>query len=381
MRAETMFNTVPPFSLPWPLRLLFVSLGLSAVYVLMAYINAPTATFVDGFHRCDSYWYERIADEGYPRSAPGADLGHATRDGVHQTPWGFFPLYPWLIKGTSFCLGIGTRWSMFLWAWLFTALIPLVAYACFRSLAPEPTAQWGVLALLCYPFGIYSHVHMTEGLNTVSLLLGWLSVRRGWKVVLAISTSALVLVRPNGAIMMLPILVELVAWNKDPLIVQLQRPFKMLRAVWPLIFPTVCFVAYSGYQWHMTGTPFAFMEAEKGWGRHLSWPFLSFFKGGDVATQFESWFTLILIAVLAFIHRVLPLSQRLFMWIAVIFPLCSGTVSDMMRYSSVMFPIFLLLGQHLQAHRHRAQIIIGMVGLQLIWFGLWLQQIGGWLAC
>ncbi len=369
------------WSARWQFGLVLVSLIISATYAMLAYLFAPEVSVIDGFHRCDSFWYESIAVNGYPWSAPGSDLGHARGADVHQTPWGFFPLYPWTIASLAHLTGLEIRHAMFALAWLLSALLPLVMYRCFLAYSDEQRAGWASLAMLCFPFGIYAHLHMTEALYAMALMGAFLAAAERKPLLLAFAASALVLVRPNGAIMLLPILLVIIDRAGIPLRKLFTERERALRVIWPLAFPVLAVAGYCWYQWQMTGTPFAFMEAERGWGRHFTWPFMGFFRSGEIATQFESWYAIGLIIVVAVVGRKLPASLHVLIWLGIVFPLCSGTVSDMMRYSSVMFPLFLVIGTSFMKSRWRSQLLILSVALQFGWFWVWLAMIGGWLAC
>ncbi len=361
------------------LWLVTFSLGISAVFILLGQWSDPHAAIVDQFHRGDSWWYEGIAEKGYPMIAPGGDLGHWHGSDLYQTPWGFFPLYPWMVRSTALLSGLSPRHAMFLFAWLLSIVLPVVAHRTFNALSDAGSALWGALVMFAFPFSIYFHLHMSEGLYALLLMGSFLAVSRRSSSWLMISSSLMVLARPNGLVMLLPLALFICEREGITFRSFWHERVRVIKALLPLAAGALAFAAYGVYQWRMTGTPFAFSKAEEGWGRHLTWPFMGFFNGGDIATQFESWYTIVLIIASAFLTRKLPLSLALLIWIGILFPLCSGTVSDMMRYTSVMFPFFLLSGTWLEISRWRVAVIASALVLQFAWFWLWLQ--GGLLAC
>ncbi|MEJ2595553.1 MAG: hypothetical protein P8100_10620 [bacterium] len=54
--------------------------------------------YIQSLKKNDSYWYEQIAREGYPKTAERAELGFHDGKEFRQSAWAFFPLYPLLIS-------------------------------------------------------------------------------------------------------------------------------------------------------------------------------------------------------------------------------------------------------------------------------------------
>ncbi len=267
-----------------------------------------------------------------------------------------------------------------LWLGTLTSVIlVLLAFKFFTFIKGADIAFWGVIALLCQPFGIYFHLGMSEGLFLCALLGSFFSIATRSSIGLAVSATALVLVRPNG-LFLLPVLM-IYAAEADQLgwRAVIRRPASWIGRIWPLAFPVLAFFGYSVFQWTRTGNPFAFSAAQAGWGRSFTWPFAGFFNGGDFATQFDSWYTVVLLLLAIAIWRKLPLSFNMLIWISILLPLFSGSVASMPRFTTVMFPLFLFAGEVLAKHRWRIPIVMSSFVLQLFWLGFWLR--GDWLAC
>lgn len=327
---------------------------------------------------CDAGWYQQIAEEGYRIPVEG-DLGHWHGADIHQTEWAFFPLYPWLLGEFASASGLGIPAAMLVLSAFLSGVVVVLALRLFTMLNGPEVAFWGSLALLLQPFGIYFHLGMTEGLFLAGLLGSFLSVaQRSW-IGLAVCSTVLVLTRPNG-LFLLPVLM-LFAAEVDGMDLRgsLQRPAYWLKRGAPLIVPLLAFAVYSVFQWHRTGDPFAFSTAQAGWGRSFTWPWTGFFNAGDVATQFDSWYTLALLACAVAVRKKLAFSFNLLIWIGILLPLFSGSVASMPRLTTVMFPLFLLAGVALAEHRWRVPILAASFLLQLVWLQLWFQ--GAWITC
>lgn len=345
-----------------------VALGISLLYSFWGkFADVPTTDCVT----CDAGWYQRIAEEGYRAPTDGADLGHWHGTDIHQTEWAFFPLYPWAVRVTAQLTGLRIADSMLLLGALFSALLALLALRFFSLLKGEVAAFWGVMAILLQPFGIYFHLGMTEALFLSALLGSFLSIAKRSPAGLAFCATALVLTRPNG-LFLLPVLMFYVMEVDSSRIDDLwRRPLHWVKRLWPLVFPVIAFVAYGVFQWKRTGDPFAFSSAQAGWDRSFTWPFVGFFNGGDIATQFDSWYALALLALAFTVRKKLPLSFNLLIAISILLPLFSGSVASMPRFSSILFPLFLLAGSTLAHSRWRVPALVAAFLLQLCWFHLW----------
>ena len=328
---------------------------------------------------CDAGWYQQIASEGYRTAAVGADLGHWHGTDVHQTEWAFFPLYPWLLRAFSMVTGLGIPAVMLLLGGILSCLVAVLAMYFFSFLKSPDMALWGTLALLLQPFGIYFHLGMTEGLFLAALLGSFLSVaKRSW-IGLAICATTLVLTRPNGLFLLPVFLLFAAEVDGVDLLSSLKRPGYWIKRAAPLLFPVMAFAAYCVFQWQRTGDAFAFSSAQAGWARSFTWPFEGFFNGGDIATQFDSWYTLVLLAALVLLRKRLPLSFNVLLGISVLLPLFSGSVASMPRFTTILFPLFLLAGEWLATSRWRYPVLAFSFAAQLFWFSLWLN--GALITC
>ena len=122
----------------------------------------------------------------------------------------------------------------------------------------------------------------------------------------------------------------------------------------------------------MTGFFFAFSIAQDGWYREATFPIMSFFRKGDLATQFNSIYTILVIIYAIWIRKKLPLSLNIFILVSLLLPLCSGSVTSMTRFISVMFPLFMVLS--ISIHGLKKKYVILTVILLFHFFSYY-----GWL--
>ncbi|MCB0794531.1 MAG: hypothetical protein KDB88_07315 [Flavobacteriales bacterium] len=352
---------------------MLVFAGITAVYAVLQLVHSGPLR-AEAFMGCDTYWYERIALEGYPHVGPGEDLGHWVGEDIHQTAWAFFPLYPLLLRSMLALTNWSSAEAMIVLSFLLAlAWIPL-AYALFHHERNERIAKWAVLAMLLQPFGIYFHLGMSEPLFLVGLLGSFLAVARGSALGLALMGTILVLSRPNG-LFLLPglVLYSLEQEGQGSVREILSHPVHALHKALPLVVPILAFMCYCAYQWSTTGDPLAYLSAQAGWGRRFTHPFSGFFNAGDPATQFDSWYTIILLLLVGLLAKRISLSFCWVMLIVVVMPLFSGSVASMPRFTTVLFPLFLITGEWLS--RIRAPVLVLLISFiaQLFWFWAWLE--------
>ncbi|MFZ1687098.1 MAG: hypothetical protein WAU70_06740 [Flavobacteriales bacterium] len=361
--------------------LLFVTAAVLGVRMASMVIDAYRAPDpeMDDFERAetvgsrgDTGWYLAIAEHGYPVITDRDAIGHARKDDVVQTQWAFFPLYPWLIRATMLGLGITASAAMALWSLVLGIAALLLFHRFARERIGDSSARWVTAGLLLFPTGIYFHVHYTEALFFVLLMGAFLAAHHQRAMMVAACAALLALVRPNGLFMLLPIAVYWLERTGVPFSAALRDRRKVFSLLIMLLPAVLVFIGYCTFQWSRTGTPFAFSYAQAGWDRHLTFPFMAFFRSGDVGTQVESWYTIVLILFTIPLWKRLPLSFNLLLWLNILLPLCSGSVDSMTRFTIVLFPYFLLLGKWLEQFRFRWIVLTVSFLVQLGWWLLWL---------
>ena len=342
--------------LPIVLVLVAIRLALIALHV-----ESSDMPWIEAGHRHDSGWYQKIALNGYP--ADPKDLGEP----YVQTEWAFFPLYPLLIRAT---MSVGfsdpvLAMEVLSWPLMILAVIGFAGLS--RRLLSERTAHFALLLFVCFPFSIFLHVHYSEALFLSLLFASFNAIHDRRSVVASFLLAALVLVRPSGLFMLPPALL----FHMERSGHLFSDPRHYHRSLWIAIPAVICFSAYTFFQFQMTGDPFAFSSAQAGWGRRLSWPWESFFSSGDIATQIESIYTILLIPFAIFLLKDQPRSFQLLVLINILMPLLSGSVDSMTRFTLVMFPLFLGLAEKIGSWKRPWPVLAIMLFLQTICVWLW----------
>ena len=345
--------------------------GIKLVVYLTSTLITGDCSWSLAFHRFDSYWYSRIAEFGYVGSEVSTQaLSIPKSDGNEQSPWAFFPAYPACAALLSSILAIDIPWSMEVLSWI---TVPMVALLYFRWSSihlPQERARSSTYVYLAFPFTIFLFFHYSDGLYVAAFLGAMIAADREHRWISGLILAFAVLVRPN-ALFLLPAMAlynpRIVRW-KD---VEWKAVFKD-PGVWQMcIPPMISFVLFSLYQRRMTGDPMAFATAQAGWGRSLSYPWHGFFRSGDLATQFESVYTVALIGICALLWHRLSAAFRIMLVVGILAPLLSGSVDSITRFSMAFLPLFLVISRSRSFERYYLWLIISFAILQLGCVYLW----------
>lgn len=318
-------------------------------------------SWISAFHKWDSYWYERIADQGYD---PAILL-----DGATQSSFAFFPAYTMLARSVSSIFSISLPWAMEVLSFPIAFFCLWGAWALFALNGIDP--RKGTVHFLLWPFSLFLFVHYSDALFIALLLWALVGLHRRQDLLAAACLTLLAVTRPNG-IFFIPVVVLFIAvqdgHRKSMLPVDVAVWRRTLRV---LTGPILSFAAWCALLWRQTGDPFAFNTAQTGWGRKLSWPWEGFFASGDLATQFESWYTLALIAATLWYWQRLTVPYRLWLALGILGPLLSGSVDSMTRFALSFFPLIMLVSLDLERSKRPYPAYAVLIGLQFFCLGLW----------
>lgn len=325
----------------------------------------------------DTHWYQNIFNAGYPKLTKKEDIGYSNKKHFKQSEWAFFPFYPLLVKTTSIITGLDFDASAFLLSLFFSSLSIIGFYYFARIfIQNKEQAYYASLFLFLFPFAFYYSMLYTEAMFFSSMIFCFLTIYHGKYFLLALLLIPLVLLRPNGILLGIPLYLyhleqKNILQNKK---IDWTQTFSSQNIKTSIFFITgpITFLAYCLYQYKLTGYFFAFSIAQAGWYREFTFPIFSFFTAGDLSTQFNSIYTIITLLFAIAIHKKLPLSLNILIWISLLLPLCSGSVRSMQRFISILFPFFLILAQYSYKTSYRNTILGFIFSLHLLTYYFWL---------
>lgn len=326
----------------------------------------------------DAFWYEQIALKGYPVISNKLDLGYSEGSEFKQSEWAFFPFYPFLIKILTYIPGVDTNLS-FLLISLSLSMLGFVLFYVFLEdyFDKQGEALFITLLFITFPFHYYFSVFYTEAVFFCFLMGSFVSIQQKKYWLTSLLIIPLTLIRPNGIILLIPLYLFML--EKEGLLksgFSMKKIFQkenIFRSVYFLTGPVV-FLLYGIYQLEMTGEFFAFSIAQAGWYREFMFPLLALFREGNLANQFNSFYTILFILIAAFSWKKFPLSLNILIWLSLLLPLTSGSVQSMPRFISLIFPFSILIGSWIYQWKYRAIALSTLFLLQLFTYYFWLTD-------
>lgn len=337
---------------------------LKLVYAMSGMLWTEGSGFFDVFFRNDSAWYRIIAEYGYPVQAP---------DGLTQTPFTFFPLYPALIAALM-QTGLAFLPAAFLLSCLSSFAWIALSFRLLRHRGWQNPEIFRFLVLFqLFPFHHFHHMFYSEQVLMVvmtALLLALDQQRRFWIFLLA---ALLVLSRPTGLIYAatIPLLYLTPAALLD------RKVFlDWLRRCLPLTGAFAGLAIWMVYLHLHCGDALAFSHAQSAWDRGFRWPWEAFFNHGDAAITWISLYTLLLLALFIWLFR-RNITVLLFHLINLLFPLSTGQIISWPRYASVNLPGWLEFRNWLSGRRFYSVLLLALLLHSAAWVA-WLANIPVW---
>lgn len=273
----------------------------------------------------DSWWYKRIAENGYE--------GDANKRA-------FFPLYPLLVRACRITGDFAVDGAIVSNLAFLAALIALGQLALRCGLTVED-AERAVCYVAFFPTSYFFSLPMTESVFLLLsvLSMSWAHSGRWWAAGLA---GALASATRVTGILLLPALL-LLAWQRERRLTP--------GMLWLAIVPAGL-AAFMAHLHTVTGDAFAFLHAQQAWGRQPGgfWePLLRYITQWNAVG--EPWNLLAFnfaVAVLLLVSGVLLLVRRdyalgAYALLTVLVALSSGSLQSIGRYAIVVFPMFFWL--------------------------------------
>lgn len=371
------------------LLIVLIALSLKLLYLIFSNvvvsISVPKKgaslnhkSLTDIFHQNDSFWYEKISREGYPKITDKNAIGFSYNEVCVQSSWAFFPFYPLLnsaiIKLTD-CKYVNSA----LFLSLLFSILSFIGFYKFNLfyLKDEKRSFFNTLLFMALPFNYYFSVFYTEAIFFTCLIFCFIAIHKNREWMLLFLLIPLILLRPNGIILTIPL--YLYYLERHSLLIGYKVTFKQLLEKQHLIVlfyfasALIAFLIYGYYQKTMTGEFFAFSIAQRGWYREFMFPVLALFRRGDFATQFNSFYTIAVIIFSIAAWKKFSLSLNVFIWISLILPMCSGSMTSMQRFITLIFPLTIYFGEIIYKTKFKQVILLVSLTLQLFVFYFWLN--------
>jgi len=238
-------------------RIVFVG-GFAAAQVAMG----RTVSVHDMLVRWDGWWYLFLAEEGYP-----PELNLPDRPGYG--PWGFFPTWPFSIRGLHFATGLTFDAAAVVLTLAFGIGFVIVARMLASEFFGEGAADYAVWLICLFPGSIALTLPYTEPffLFFAALALWSMSKMRWGLCALAVFFACLT--RSTG--------VAVIAACGILFLISLRR--KEWGPILPAMAGAVALLLVGGFAFARTGDPLIWLKAQKQWNQRL-----------DFGGQLVHWF-------------------------------------------------------------------------------------------
>jgi Gpi18-like mannosyltransferase len=303
-------------------RLLFWLLAFSAD----VYLGFPLQP-QHFFYHYDSFWYQDIAIHGY--SAVANFEGHVN--------YVFFPLLPLVVGVLSQLTHISVGWMGQIFCQCCFGLSLWLFYKVVQLRISEDAARWGVIILAFSPFNIYFSSFYTESLFLVLSLGVWFAAYRGRWLVVGMLAALLSATRPNGVMMIVPLLYFIFQAFRDKAL-KPSMLFVVLAPLGALIYMSFLYVHF--------GDALAFLHNEQASWHRSGWNFHVFFLQLGYNYLHFPYDTLVFFIATLLIVRTIRAKYwpEAIYFVIMLWPaLSSGSFMSLARFSGCLFTFYFAL--------------------------------------
>jgi hypothetical protein len=292
-------------------------------------------------NRWDSYWYLDIAQNGYYLRGP-------TISNVV-----FFPLYPLLIRYTAPLFGgdlVLTGWIL---SSLFLFLAAILLTRLVQEFHPHIEPSLPTAFLLVHPAAFFLNAVYSESLFLTLSLAAVLWARRRNFLIASLCVALASATRVIGVFLAVILLIEFVhahGWRG-----------LLTRRVWPLLLSPLGILAFFLFHWVTFGDFFLYLHVQTFFGRDFSVDLeeLAIQGNPDLANNIIDYGHTVLAVLLGLITLCrVRFSYGIYMLLALIVPLSTGSTLGIARYSMVLFPMYLIAAS-LPSPVHRGAWLFG----------------------
>lgn len=351
---------------------LLFSIQLSQLDYLDQDYSFNIDTYTDIAMRKDAYWYQNISLNNYPLGDYQEDKTRLLDFSKGQSAWAFFPAYPLINRLFMNIFSVGYLSAAFATSLIysFAAIIGFYVF-CNSYWKDQEKAFFTTLVLFVFPFHFYFSMFLSEAPFFTFLIWSCYAIKTKRHLLLSVLLIPLVLSRPNGLVLLLPLFLYYIEERQIPVFqsYNYRESYFGLTIFLPAL---LVFIAYCEYQKQMTGYYLAFSQAQQGWGKDFMFPLFALFRSGNLNAQITSWYVVIVSLFVLGYGKKLTLSFNVLILISIVLPLTAGSTYSMIRYLSVVFPIFMLLASLLHRLPGKPLILLLLFVGQLFSFYLWL---------
>ena len=318
----------------------------------------------------DTGWYIEIASTGY--SAAKNLNGWAN--------YGFFPLYPILIKIFSF-ITQNYFIAALLVSNLFLILAAVFLYKLARLDCDEKTSLRAIKYLFVFPSAFILSAALSESLFLFLLLACMYYAKKKKWLLSGVSGMLLTLTKPFGIIILLPVIYEYV---KNFLAEKAKGEINILKILkdgFSVALIPLGLALFTAYTWLLTGDIFAYPHIKQiGWHNYLENPIRGLYENllsRDPGSVWGAVASIIIIFLLVIFYKKIGFSWFLTGILLVLFGISyHASMVSMLRYCTAVFPIYIIFAKISEKEEVDNGLMLFLLLLQGFLMALWTIQSG-----
>ncbi len=352
------------------LPFLFVYLGLineNKLWFSLNNFHFENLTKVFSNH--DTGWYFNVAKSWYFDTS---SLPINEWNSPHQH-YAFFPLFPFLIRLFAEVFKLEYNSASFIISLLSNLFLIYYLIKLMLSLDYNKDQIFKIgLTILLFPFLQHLYFNYTESIFLMLVLASFYYIKSNNNLAFLFTSFLLVLTRPNGIVMIMPLYIFYLEENK---ILSIKHFFSQLIKTglkW-FSFMFLGLFIWCFFQYVTTGSFFKFAEVQVYWQKKSMFPLFAMFRQGYWQYQILSIISILYLLILFYFRKKERLSFQTFNLITWVMPLSAGSVISIGRYMGICFPLyFKLLNFNFISNKFKYFIIINIF-FSILYFYFWLK--------
>lgn len=352
----------------------FVIVSRTARFQAPSLWTSADPGYFDMVDNWDGYWYQRIAEDGYPATLPREGVAGGR---VQQNPWAFYPLFPFLARALMWLTGGAVEWAAAasLLALILGAGAVVVLRSVVEKVAGADLALWTVVLFCFFPSAPVLQFTYTESL-AVLLLAGTLWCLQRRRYLHAIPLVLLIgIARPIGVPLAAVIALHVVrSWPQPRRNVVAQLALVACAGAAAFAWPVIAGLA--------TGSSTAYVDTMAAWRSSrdvvpfMPWWWMSQHMLGDVAGPAVLIGTVLALAWWLTRPAAACIAGDLRTWVVcylgyLLAVLDPGT--SLPRYLLLAFPLGTLTAAVSRSRAFRLAVTVAFVAGQVVWV-VWLWR-------
>ncbi|MBI2579582.1 MAG: glycosyltransferase family 39 protein [Candidatus Aenigmarchaeota archaeon] len=306
------------------------------------------------WHQFDTIAYLNIASKGYNYEY-----------GVTTTNFGWYPLYPLLIRMFG---AIGYDIAAYLIPQIFSFLAVISLYILLKNQIGTSLTKKTVFYTMLFPTAYFLSAMYTESIFLFfSCMTFYFASKEKWAYAGIVGYFA-VLTRFIGLAMFIPVLYMYLRSKKF-------RLTSLDRNIFFVFLLPMAFITFMLYHYAALGNPFLQFYTQGNFSRTIGLPHMSFvntfseiFTTGSVFVVFYNYFnvimTLAFLSIMVLYWKKTPLEYNLYVLFSFIMILSSGILASVVRFELVMFPIFMSIAKISEISR-KSRFIVSFIFVML----------------